>query len=167
MSNSRAIHRWSSKPNSKDIIFVFSRDMNMLRTSLVMKQLCSHQFKLWNLFNLHHVLVESTSPRYLLHRKSMQRVASFQGRSKSSIRTDQMMLNFRDSPAKLSHSSHGHALGDKLVSSSKFPEKIFAAECCSNIYSVSRKYLCLPCNFVTSWTTKGLNIGTYNRNLII
>ena len=55
MSYATTIHRRSSKSYGKDIVLVFSSNMEMLCSSPVMKQLRSDEFKLGDLFNLYAI----------------------------------------------------------------------------------------------------------------
>jgi hypothetical protein len=52
MSDAGAIHGWRAESDGKHVILVLTSDVKMFRTSLVMVQLRSDQFKLGDLFDL-------------------------------------------------------------------------------------------------------------------
>jgi len=52
MGDSGAIHGRGAESNSEDIVLILSSNMQMFCPSLVMRQLRSHQLKLWHFFHL-------------------------------------------------------------------------------------------------------------------
>jgi len=52
MSDSGAIHGRGAESNREDIVLILSGNMQMFCPSLVMRQLRSHQLKLWHFFHL-------------------------------------------------------------------------------------------------------------------
>jgi hypothetical protein len=128
MSDASALQRRSAKSDRENIILVLPSYVKMFRTSLVVIQLCGHQFKLWDLFDLQHVLVKQVFPEYLLDCKAVQRVTWIEWRSESGIGPKQRVSPSRESPAELSHGTHGSTRARlRRPRSSKFSE-IFTGE---------------------------------------